>query len=174
MYFLTPCPYLLRNKQFDSVLNALFLLLNTRLLQVAITPAFGEPLRLGSFGTDFATFKKPVSQTDRDCLAVLDGIRHLSVLRLWQEEGEDAGREGRHAEDHDGKRGVDHLVRKTKFRTFKQDWARKCCRFPQLRGVHLVGAVRFGASSMEVMHFSYIYAHFLPCRNKEIWLKLIQ
>ena len=54
-------------------------------------------------------FENAVSETDRYSLSVLDGIRHLSVLRLWQEEGEDAGSEGSHAEDDDGERGVDDL-----------------------------------------------------------------
>ena len=54
-------------------------------------------------------FENAVSETDWYSLSVLDGIRHLSVLRLWQEEGEDAGSEGSHAEDDDGERGVDDL-----------------------------------------------------------------
>ena len=67
-----------------------------------------EPLRIGSC----TPLENAVSEADRNGLAVLDGVRHLSVLRLWQEEGEDAGREGRHAEDDDGKRGVDDLSNK--------------------------------------------------------------
>ena len=69
-----------------------------------------EPLRIGSC----TPLENAVSEADRNGLAVLDGVRHLSVLRLRQEEGEDARREGRHAEDDDGKRGVDDLSNKQK------------------------------------------------------------
>ena len=56
-----------------------------------------------------SAFENSISEADGHGLSIFDGVWHLPVLRLRQEEGEHSGREGRDTKDDDGKGRVDHL-----------------------------------------------------------------